>query len=53
MEWLKPEHLYTGISDQSDVHANHNEANNSALRRRCSAYHRRQNRYAKTSCRLK
>ena len=46
IEWLKPEHPYTGISDQSDVHANHNEAN-SALRRRCSAYRRRQNRYAK------
>ena len=38
--------LYTAISDQSDVHANHHEAN-SALRRRCSAYRRRQNRYAK------
>ena len=46
IEWLKPEHPYTGISDQSDAHANHNEAN-SALRRRCSAYRRRQNLYAK------
>ena len=47
--WLKPEHPYTAISDKSDVHANHNEANNSALRRRCSAYRRRQNLYAKNS----
>ncbi|MBU6186896.1 MAG: hypothetical protein KGQ16_10895 [Cyanobacteria bacterium REEB444] len=46
IEWLKPEHPYTGISDQSDVHANHHEAN-SALKRMCSAYRRRQNRYAK------
>jgi IS5 family transposase len=29
-------------------HANHNEAQNAALRRRCSAYRRRQNLYAKT-----
>jgi hypothetical protein len=35
------------MSDKSDVHANHNEANNSALRRRSSAYRRRQNLYAK------
>jgi transposase-like protein len=35
------------ISPQSEVHANHNEAHNSALRRRASAYHRRQNHYAK------
>ena len=47
--WLKPEHPYTAISDKSDVHANHNEANNSALRRRCSAYRRRQNLYAKNT----
>ncbi len=49
VEWLKPEHPYTAISDKSDVHANHNEANNSALRRRCSAYRRRQNLYAKNT----
>ncbi|OYQ64861.1 hypothetical protein B9G53_09705 [Pseudanabaena sp. SR411] len=24
VEWVKPEHLYTAISDKSDVHANHN-----------------------------
>jgi hypothetical protein len=51
VEWVKPEHPYpyTAISDKSDVHANHNEANNSALRRRCSAYRRRQNLYAKNA----
>jgi hypothetical protein len=43
IEWVRPEHPYTTISDKSDVHANHNEANNSALRRRFSAYRRRQN----------
>jgi hypothetical protein len=47
--WLKPEHPYTAISDKCDVHANHNEANNSALRRHCSAYRRRQNLYAKNT----
>ena len=35
--WVKPEHPYTAISPKSEVHANHNEAHNSALRRRCSA----------------
>ena len=49
VEWVKPEHPYTAVSDKSDVHANHNEANNSALRRRCSAYRRRQNLYAKNT----
>jgi len=49
VEWVKPEHPYTAISDKSDIHANHNEANNSALRRRCSAYRRRQNLYAKNT----
>jgi IS1 family transposase len=47
VKWLKPEHPYTAISPVSEVHANHNEAHNSALRRRCSAYRRRQNHYAK------
>lgn len=47
VEWVKPEHPFTAISAKSDVHANHNEAHNSALRRRCSAYRRRQNFYAK------
>jgi hypothetical protein len=32
----------------AEVHANHNEAQNVALRRRCSAYRWRQNLYAKT-----
>lgn len=47
IEWLRPEHPFTAISPQSEVHANHNEAHNSSLRRRSSAYHRRQNHYAK------
>ena len=47
VEWVKPEHPFTAISPASEVHANHNEAHNSALRRRCSAYRRRQNLYAK------
>ena len=61
VEWLRPEHPFTAISPKSDVHkegvrgklppaqfrANHNEAQNSFLRRRASAYHRRQNHYAK------
>jgi len=47
VKWLKPEHLYTAISHGSEVHANHNEAHNSALRRRCSTYRRRQSHYAK------
>lgn len=45
--WIKPEHPFTAISSVSEVHANHNEAQNSALRRRCSPYRRRQNLYAK------
>jgi hypothetical protein len=47
VEWLKIEHPFTAISAKSDVHANHNEAQNSSLRRRASAYRRRQNLYAK------
>jgi hypothetical protein len=47
IEWVKAEHPLTAISDKSDVHANHNEAQNAALRRRSSAYRRRQNLYAK------
>lgn len=46
--WVKPEHPYTAISPTHEVHANHNEAQNAALRRRASAYRRRQNLYAKT-----
>lgn len=45
--WVKTEHPFTAISPIHDVHANHNEAQNSALRRRASAYRRRQNLYAK------
>ena len=47
IEWVKAEHPLTAISDKSDVHANHNEAQNAVLRRRASAYRRRQNLYAK------
>jgi hypothetical protein len=63
IEWLKQEHPFTAISPKSDVHANHNEAQNSSLRRRATAclvalfasgnptgahrYRRRQNHYAK------
>ena len=47
VEWVKVEHPFTALSPASDVHANHNEAQNSALRRRASAYRRRQNLYAK------
>ena len=47
VEWVKAEHPFTAISPESEVHANHNEAQNAALRRKCSAYRRRQNLYAK------
>lgn len=47
VEWVNREHPYTAISPKSEVHANHNEALNSSLRRRASAYRRRQNHYAK------
>jgi hypothetical protein len=46
------DHPFTAISPTSEVHANHNEAHNAALRRRCSAYRRRQNLYAKTKTAL-
>lgn len=45
--WRYPEHPFTAISAESEVHANHQEAFNASLRRRCSAYRRRQNLYAK------
>src|SRR5216684_9351139 len=35
-----------------DIHANHLEAFNTSLRRRCAAYRRRTNRYAKNQTRL-
>jgi hypothetical protein len=47
VEWSRAEHPFTTISPKSEVHANHNEAQNSSLRRRASAYHRRMNHYAK------
>jgi hypothetical protein len=47
IEWLKQEHPCTAISPKSDVHANHNEAQNSSLRRRASEYRRKQNLDAK------
>jgi hypothetical protein len=47
VEWVKVEHPFTAISPACEVHANHNEAQNSALRRRASADRRRQNLYAK------
>jgi len=47
VEWVKIEHPFTALSPVCEVHANHNEAQNSALRRRASAYRRRQNLYAK------
>ena len=45
--WCYREHPWTASSRESDVHANHQEAFNASLRRRCSAYRRRQNLYAK------
>jgi hypothetical protein len=47
VEWLKTEHPLTAVSPVNQVHANHNEAQNAAIRRRTSAYRRRQNLYAK------
>ena len=38
--WVKVEHPFTAISPANDVHANHNEAPNSTLRRLASAYRR-------------
>ncbi len=37
VEWVKAEHPLTAISDKSEVYANHNEAQDAALRRRSSA----------------
>jgi len=47
-KWVRQEHPFTAISPVNEVHANHNEALNSSIRRRCSAYRRKQNHYAKT-----
>lgn len=38
VEWLKVEHPLIAISSLREVHANHNESHNAALRRLCSAY---------------
>jgi hypothetical protein len=46
VEWLNIEHPWTALSAIAEVHANHLEAFNSALRRRATAYRRRQNHYA-------
>lgn len=45
--WVKQAHPFTAISAKREIHANHVEAFNSALRRRATAYRRRQNHYAK------
>lgn len=45
--WVKTEHPFTALSPVDEVHANHNESQNAAIRRRASAYRRRQNLYAK------
>ncbi len=47
VEWVRAEHPFTAISLATEVHANHVQAHNSALRRRGCAYCRRQNHYAK------
>ena len=47
-EWVKVEYPWTAMSSEVEVHANHCEPHNAALRRRCSAFRRRQNLYAKT-----
>ena len=46
-EWVFRAHPFTAMSSPPEVHANHLEAFNSALRRRATAYRRRQNHYAK------
>jgi len=38
VERVKVDHPFTAISPKSEVHANHNEAHNAALGRRCNAY---------------
>ena len=47
VEWVFRAHPFTAMSSPPKVHANHLEAFNSALRRRATAYRRRQNHYAK------
>ena len=43
-----PHHPDSHLLDDHEVHANHCEAYNASLRRRCSAFRRRTNMYAKT-----
>src|SRR5712691_10855861 len=48
-----PEHPDTAqLMATTDIHANHLEAFNTSLRRRCAAYRRRTNTYAKNQTRL-
>jgi hypothetical protein len=47
VKWVNPEHPYTAPRPKTKVGANYNEALNSSIRRRCSAYRRRTNTYAK------
>ncbi len=47
VEWVKVEPPFTAVSPAAEVHANHKEAQKSALRRRSSAARRRQNLDAK------
>ncbi len=37
VEWVYVEHPFTAITPAFELHPNHNQAQNSALRRRCSA----------------
>lgn len=49
----KPEHPETvNDIDDTDIHANHTEAFNASLRRKCAAYRRKTNTYAKNKKRL-
>ena len=45
VKWVNPEHPYSARRPKTEVGANHNEALNSSIRRRCSAYRRRTNTY--------
>ena len=46
LEWVFRAHPFTAMSSPPEVYANHLEAFNSALRRRATAYRRRQNHHA-------
>ena len=47
-ERFKVEYLWTTISSEHEVHANHCEAHNATIRRRCSAFEDNRTSYAKT-----